>query len=135
MGNEKELISLKDAAKLSGYSPDYIGQLIRGGKIPGKQVYCNIQWMTTAKAVLEYKAKKAEKKGRLKESLKVKYQKLLLEFNIIKLFFNTFKSSLPIIFIILISFIILSFYLFYIFTANHTKTNIQTQKTENTITF
>jgi hypothetical protein len=28
----EELISLREAAKISGYSPDYIGQLIRSGK-------------------------------------------------------------------------------------------------------
>ena len=47
-------ISLKEAAKISGYSSDYIGQLIRQGKLSGKQVYCNVAWVTTEKAVREY---------------------------------------------------------------------------------
>lgn len=47
-------ITLKEASALSGYSADYIGQLIRKGKIDGKQVYANVAWMTTREAVQEY---------------------------------------------------------------------------------
>ena len=53
MAKEK-FISLKEAAELSGYSPDYVGQLIRQGKLPGKQVFLNVAWMTTEDAVKEY---------------------------------------------------------------------------------
>ena len=53
MAKEK-FISLKEAAELSGYSPDYVGQLIRQGKLPGKQVFLNVAWMTTEGAVKEY---------------------------------------------------------------------------------
>ena len=53
--NDKNLITLKEASKISGYSSDYIGQLVRSGKIPGKQVYYNVAWMTTASDVLNYK--------------------------------------------------------------------------------
>lgn len=49
-----KFITLKEAAEISGYAPDYIGQLIRKGKLPGKQVYCNVAWMTTERAVREY---------------------------------------------------------------------------------
>src|SRR3989338_9839948 len=58
--NEK-MITLKEAAKISGYAPDYIGQLIRKGKLPGKQVYCMVAWMTTEEAVRRYMQKSAEK--------------------------------------------------------------------------
>jgi hypothetical protein len=51
---EKKLISLKEAAQISGYAPDYVGQLIRSGKIEGKQVYHSVAWMTTEEAVREY---------------------------------------------------------------------------------
>lgn len=47
-------ISLREAAEIAGYSPDYLGQLIRKGKLPGRQVYSNVAWMTTREAVLEY---------------------------------------------------------------------------------
>lgn len=47
-------ITLKEAAKMSGYSPDYLGQLIRKGKLAGKQVYLNVAWVTTEQALKEY---------------------------------------------------------------------------------
>ena len=49
-----QYITLKEASKLSGYSPEYLGQLIRKGKLAGKQVYLNVAWMTTEGAVREY---------------------------------------------------------------------------------
>jgi len=62
MAKEKIFISLKEAAKMSGYSPDYVGQLIRGGKLAGKQIFSNVAWVTTEDAILEYLQK--EKKGK-----------------------------------------------------------------------
>lgn len=50
-------ITLKEASERFGYAPDYIGQLIRKGKIEGKQVYANVAWMTTAEAMEEYLAR------------------------------------------------------------------------------
>ncbi|OGZ04839.1 MAG: hypothetical protein A2845_05095 [Candidatus Lloydbacteria bacterium RIFCSPHIGHO2_01_FULL_49_22] len=50
-------ITLKEASERFGYSPDYIGQLIRKGKLEGKQVYANVAWMTTPEAMEEYLAK------------------------------------------------------------------------------
>ena len=47
-------ITLKEAAQISGYSPDYLGQLIRKGKLAGKQVYLNVAWVTTERALREY---------------------------------------------------------------------------------
>lgn len=47
-------ITLKEAAKISGYSADYIGQLIRKGKIHGRQVYTNIAWVTTEEDLRAY---------------------------------------------------------------------------------
>lgn len=54
---QEKYITLKEASKLSGYSPDYLGQLIRKGKLSGKQVYLNVAWMTTEEAVTEYLGK------------------------------------------------------------------------------
>lgn len=59
----KRYISLKEAAELSGYAPDYVGQLIRAGKIPGRQVYSNIAWTTTEEAVLAYLKKMKKQKN------------------------------------------------------------------------
>lgn len=49
-----EYISLKEASEISGYSPDYIGQLIRGGKLPGRQVFQQVAWMTTEEDLRAY---------------------------------------------------------------------------------
>ena len=55
-------ITLKEASERFGYSPDYIGQLIRKGKISGKQVYMNVAWMTTPEAMEEYLLKEKKRK-------------------------------------------------------------------------
>lgn len=51
---EKGYITLKEAAKIANYTPDYVGQLIRGGKIRGEQVYNNVAWVTTEAEVEAY---------------------------------------------------------------------------------
>ncbi len=55
---EKGYITLKEAADISNYSADYVGQLIRAGKIEGQQVYSNVAWVTTEASVREYLAAK-----------------------------------------------------------------------------
>ena len=55
---EKGYITLKEAAAISNYSADYVGQLIRAGKIEGEQVYSNVAWVTTEESVKEYLAAK-----------------------------------------------------------------------------
>lgn len=122
MTDEKNLISLKDAAKISGYSADYIGQLIRAGKIPGKQVCCTVAWMTTADAVTAYKNKgNASAKLTLKEKFTNRTRMMKMELDIIKLFFKTFKYSLPLLLVIFICFISISFFVVYLIG---TKTDI-----------
>lgn len=135
MKSEKNLISLKEAAQKTGYSADYIGQLIRAGKIPGKQVYSNIAWMTTADAVMEYKNKGKNHKMSPKEKFALKYRKIAMEMDIIRLFFQTFKSSLPILAIIIVAFITLSVYLLHISVNGDTvmeTENIPTTQTQIT---
>ena len=51
---KEKYISLKQAAKISGYAPDYIGWLIRNGKIKGRKVYSDFSWQTTEKALRNY---------------------------------------------------------------------------------
>ncbi len=62
MNKKDEYISLREAAAIAGYTPDYMGQLIRSGKLPGKQVFANVAWMTTEEAVRSYVG---HKKGKL----------------------------------------------------------------------
>ena len=57
LSKKQKLISLKEAAKLTGYAPDYIGSLIRKGRINGKKVYSGVCWMTTEKDLKEYQEK------------------------------------------------------------------------------
>lgn len=61
MTENEKYISLKEAAEISGYSADYVGQLIRQGKLPGKQVFSHVSWMTTEDAVRAY----IEEKGKV----------------------------------------------------------------------
>lgn len=107
---EEKYISLKEAAEISGYAPDYIGQLIRSGKIPGKQVYTNITWMTTTEAVLAYKQGKEKtenKSDKMADRLTVLKRKIQIQIDILFLFFRTFKTILPILAIIVLSFFLL----------------------------
>jgi hypothetical protein len=61
----KKLISLKEASKISGYSADYVGQLIRAGKIEGKQVFSNVAWMTTEDSIQKYLRRLDEPAGKI----------------------------------------------------------------------
>lgn len=118
--SDDNLITLKEAASLSGYTSDYIGQLIRSGKIPGKQVYTGITWMTTAEAVLDYKNAKNGKDdaddnvgffGRQK-------RRVIMEFDIMRLFFRTFSSALPVSIFIVVCVFILFLFMSYILVTN-----------------
>ncbi len=61
-------ITLKEASTLSGYAPDYVGQLIRKGKLYGKQVYYKAAWVTTEDALREYMQRENEaEKGKVVE--------------------------------------------------------------------
>lgn len=57
---EKGFITLKEAALLTGYTPDYVGQLVRSGKIRGEQVYSGIAWVTTEDEILTYLSHKGK---------------------------------------------------------------------------
>lgn len=48
----KGYISLKQAAELSKYHPDYLSYLIRSGKLEGKKI--GKSWLTTERAVQEF---------------------------------------------------------------------------------
>src|SRR4030042_4580514 len=47
-------ITLKEAAKTSGYTPDYIGYLVRKSKIKGKETFTGVSWLTTEKDIKKY---------------------------------------------------------------------------------
>jgi hypothetical protein len=60
-------ITLREASKISGYTPDYVGQLIRKGKLYGRQVYINVAWVTTEEALREYMEKEKSGGGAVEE--------------------------------------------------------------------
>jgi len=68
LDKKENYITLKEASKMSGYASDYIGQLIRSGKLPGKQIYINTAWVTTEEAVMEY-VQKSKQQGNAKTGL------------------------------------------------------------------
>lgn len=117
--DENMLIPLKEASKITGYSADYIGQLIRNGKISGKQVYSNVAWMTTVKAVREYKKKGSNKTAdTISDRLTSKKRKVEMEMNVIKLFFQTFKKALPLLLTIYVTFMIISYFVLNNYLSN-----------------
>lgn len=99
---EKGYITLKEAAKIANYSPDYVGQLIRGGKIRGEQVYASTAWVTTTDEVLAYMDNKQRDVSKTSWSLR----------NIVTL---KLSSSVPLYFFIALCtiFILLMQYILY----------------------
>lgn len=118
--NKTKFINLKEAAALSGYVPDYVGQLIRDGKIIGKQVYSNTTWMTTEESVKNYLQKRQGAKdttlfkGTIAEVICKFNNGTFPEYKLMRIF----KAVLW--FIIFLS-IIFFFVLFYIFSVNFEK--------------
>jgi len=60
----KKYLSLKEASEISGYASDYIGYLVRQGKIPGRKFYRGASWVTTRNSVKEYLDSKPGRKDR-----------------------------------------------------------------------
>lgn len=122
--NSKEkYITLKQAAKISGYAPDYIGQLIRKGKLSGKQVYHGVAWVTSEDAIRKYIE---EKKNNSKDKKNLCFTEKVIEQCIgfknnfleqVKLA-KLFKTVLYLTIILSIGF---SLFLFYIFSVSTEK--------------
>jgi excisionase family DNA binding protein len=61
-------LTVNEAAKLSGYNPEYITRLIRQGEIKARKF--SIVWMVSRKSLLAYQTKAqamGEKRGRKPE--------------------------------------------------------------------
>ena len=116
MKQKEKYISLKEASKISGYASDYIGQLIRQGKLPGKQVYSTVAWITTEESLRQYMQRREGKENlSLKERMFEKFQqtksRLFLEWEMTRLL----KGALGMVIIVSVGF---SLFLFYIFSVN-----------------
>ena len=67
--NADEWLTVSEAAKESGYNPEYIRELIRQGKIKARKI--SIVWLVDRKSFLEYLNKvqaMGEKRGRKPEN-------------------------------------------------------------------
>jgi len=58
---KQKFLSLKEAAEILNYAPDYIGFLIRKGQIPGKKIYSRVMWQVSQQAILDYLDRKGQK--------------------------------------------------------------------------
>lgn len=114
LNKKEEYISLREAAKMSGYSSDYVGQLIRSGKLPGKQVFSHVAWMTTEEALQEYMQKKRGSKMQSSwqdvatDAIKSIPHKVRRQFEMPKLF----TKALYVVVILSVCFLLLLFYIF-----------------------
>jgi hypothetical protein len=132
-------ISLREASKISGYSPDYIGYLIRTGKIPGRMVYTGVSWQTTREAILAYKNRQQRKKGKMTlkekmgERLNSLKSRLEFELNLLKMFFKEFKALL--IFLFLLVFFITSISAWFLSSKLEKKIEVKEIEKKERITF
>jgi len=83
----------------------------------GRPVYSNISWQTTAEEVLNYKnrsdKKENESDGRIISNFRHLQKRLSREMKIISLFLETFRSVLPVIIALILSFsILIGFFLY-----------------------
>jgi hypothetical protein len=67
-------LTLKEAAERTEYTPDYIGQLIRSGKIEGKQVYSNVAWVASEASLRGYLEQKGKEVRMGTESRATSYE-------------------------------------------------------------
>lgn len=111
--NKKEQITLKQAAEIAGYSADYIGQLIRQGKLPGKQVYKNVAWMTTREAVEDYIKQNSRKSedSTLGTTFKERWQQIKNGSLLENQFSSVLKLLMYITIIVSVAFLLVLFYI------------------------
>lgn len=122
---EKKYISLKEAAELSGYSSDYLGQLIRSGKLEGKQVFLNVAWMTTEDALMSYMK---DVKGRSKNE--TFFERVSKQFFSPESFSRLYEMVTWIVVGIFLIFGLLLFYVFAVAVDHRLETNY-VQKLQN----
>ncbi len=115
---DKRYITLKEAAALSGYSSDYVGQLIRSGKILGKRVYANPVWMTTEEELMNYleadRANRSRRTGlgrKVADFLRSWRTGLRSELEIVKLYKGVLYFSISVS-------LVFSLFVFYVFSVN-----------------
>lgn len=134
MSDDQKFISLKEASELSGYAPDYIGQLIRQGKIAGHQRYYNIAWVTTEKAIHDYVEEINRQKGLALSQVIAQHKNKFL---------NTMNPLMllnRVMWFLVVTTSVFLIFLFYIFAANieqklNKRVNAQTTKLNTRIIY
>ncbi len=129
MDKEKKYINLKEASKISGYSSDYIGSLIRGGKLDGKQIFSNPVWVTTEGALKGFLEKRDAQKRYISKDKNVG-EKLLKSANNLKNWSLNQATPIKIVekflYLIFISSLVFLISLFYLFSVMNEK-NIESR--------
>jgi hypothetical protein len=109
-------ITLKEASALSGYSSDYIGQLIRKGKLDGRQVYANVAWMTTREALMEYMDSDTARVKSAPDALsETTLLSRLINIDLLPHQSGVLRPALIIISVFSVLFLLVEFYLFSVF--------------------
>lgn len=112
----KEYISLKEASEISGYSPDYIGQLIRSGKLPGKQIFQQVVWMTTEEDLRSYMERKRTMMAAGTKEAPVAWTKRLLARG--RHSVETPRFAIRVLYGAMIAAVLLFLLLFYVFSSS-----------------
>ena len=63
---KRRYLTLKEASILTGYSADYVGQLIRLGKVKGEKISIGKSWVTDVANIKNYKTIQRNKRDYLK---------------------------------------------------------------------
>ena len=113
-------ITLREAAALSNYTSDYIGQLIRNGKIRGEQVYSNVAWVTTEEEIRAYMNDKTRSVAQSEEEVRIK---VLGE--------RAFSYVLYLVIAMLVLALLAMQYIFYVTIDDRVATRLQSTDIEN----
>jgi hypothetical protein len=119
----KKLLTLKEASSVTGYSSDYLGQLIRSGKLKGEKVFCQVTWKIDIAELESYKKNNngvsgitESKKPRQSEIVKLNLRfsaylnRAKSELLFFRLLLRNIKTILPLITVFLFCFILFSFF-------------------------
>lgn len=81
--NKEQLISLSEASKIAPYSANYLGLLIRKGRLKGEKI--EGKWCTTEMAVKNYLNEVAEANFEHQENLNVKVPAMEIKKNLLNM--------------------------------------------------
>ncbi|MDP3784669.1 MAG: hypothetical protein Q8R12_01160, partial [bacterium] len=89
--SDEKYISSKQAAKMTGYSSDYVGQLCRLGKVRSKRI--GRDWMISERSILNYKNEGNQLKN-IKNNLSARFGEIYKFYALARQIFSIRKSRL-----------------------------------------